>query len=293
MRNVNYTMFEAARIPQPWAAAATLHDLIVLPTAAARDAWADSGADERRLRVAPLGVDAGFFAQASPPLPLVTPGGMPVAHFGTRFLNVAELRPRKNLLGLLRVWIRATRADDDAVLILKGSAFRPHALAQFMQDVLDVQSALGRGLTSAAPVVLLPGHLSDVQMRALYRTATHYWSLSHGEGWDQPMMEAAVSGLKLVAPRHTAYLEYLSDDDAELLPARLAPFRSEGRMGAEDALFFAGLSWWHPDEDAAVDTVRRIVDGHATPKRSPAERIARDYTWERAGRLLLEALEAA
>jgi glycosyltransferase involved in cell wall biosynthesis len=208
-------------------------------------------------------------------------------------LSVAELRPRKNLLGLLRVWIRATRPDDDTVLILKASAFRPHVVPQFLADVDAMQEALGRRLIDAAPVVLLAELLPDPYMPALYRTATHYVSVSHGEGWDLAMMEAATAGLQLIAPRHTAYVEYLRDDEAEFIPARPARARFEGRVGAEDAVFFERSSWWDPDEDAAADAIRRAIDGLAAPKSSPAARIADEYRWERSACRLLDAMGAA
>jgi glycosyltransferase involved in cell wall biosynthesis len=293
MRNVNYTMFEADRIPPAWAARAADHDLIVVPTAASREAWLAGGVDERRVVVAPLGVDADFFSRPVAPLPLMTASGRWAMAYSTRFLSVAELRPRKNLLGLLRVWIRATRPDDDAVLILKASAFRPHVVPQFLADVDAMQVALGRRLIDAAPVVLLAELLPDPYMPALYRTATHYVSVSHGEGWDLPMMEAATAGLQLIAPRHTAYVEYLRDDEVEFIPARPARARFEGRVGAEDAAFFERSSWWDPDEHAATDAIRRAIDGLATPKSSPAARIADEYCWERSACRLLDAMGGA
>lgn len=290
-RNVNYTMFEASGIPPEWVELARDQDLVVMPTAACRDAWSGSGAPEERLRVVPLAVDAEHFSRPSEPLELATPDGRPVAGFRVRLLSIAEPRPRKNLLGLLRVWLRATRRDDDAVLILKPSLYHHAAMTQFADDVDALQRAEGRSLSAAAPVVVIPTMLSEPQMPSLYRSATHYISLSHGEGWDLPMMEAAVAGLELVAPRHTAYVEYLHEDEAAFVPASPAPFRCEGRMGAEDEIFFRGLTWWDPDEDRAAAIVREIVDGRATARRSPAARIAREYTWERAARELLATID--
>src|SRR5262245_45938533 len=54
--NVNYTMFEADRIPAPWVDLAQWHELIVLPGEAGLRAWADSGVPESELRVCSLGV---------------------------------------------------------------------------------------------------------------------------------------------------------------------------------------------------------------------------------------------
>jgi len=290
LRNVNYTMFEADRIPSRWADCARAHDLVVVPTASSYEAWVRGGVPEERLRVCPLGVDGEFFSAPAAPLPLQGPAGQPLDSYRTRFLNVAELRPRKNHLGLLRSWIRATRPEDDAILLLKVSVFQRGVFEEFQADVASMQQRLGRTLADAAPVALVAQTLTNEQVRSLYNSATHYLSMSRGEGWDQAMMEAAAAGLQLVAPRHTAYLSYLRDEDAYPIPATLRPVTFEGRMGVGDRLFFEGLGWWEPDEDAAVETIRRIVRGEAAPKPSPQSRIIGEYTWEKAAARLIEIL---
>jgi hypothetical protein len=274
-RNVNYTMFEAERIPAAWADAARRCDLVVVPTQAAREAWTGSGIAGDRVRVAPLGVDGEFFAKAreSEPLPLVTVDGRPVAQFRTRFLNVGELRPRKNQCGLLRTWLQATTPQDDAVLILKCPPV-PHAVDRFVHDVHALERAAGRSLAGAAPVVLLPVLLTEDQMLGLYASATHYISMSHGEGWDQVTMDR----------------EYLEEGDAAFIDARLGPAEFHGLTGIEDQVFFDGLSWWHPDEDAAAQIVREAIAGRCAPP-PPSARLAATYTWESAARTLLRALE--
>ena len=286
-RNVNYTMFEADRIPPDWAAAARFCDLVVVPTRGAYDAWTASSVPARRVRVAPLGVDADRFTQTVAPLDLTAPGGRPLDDFAVRFLNVAELRPRKNHLGLLRAWTRATRATDDAVLVLKVSAFQPHELAAF---TADVQRLVG-GLAGAAPVVLLTELLSDDALRRLYAAATHYISLSHGEGWDLVAMEAAVSGLPLIVPRHSAYAENLREQEVTFIAARPAPAQVEGVMGAADQTLFDGLFWWDPDEEEAAAIIRAAIDGHEPPVSPPGPRLAAEFDWGRSTRRLLDVLE--
>ncbi|MEN3282038.1 MAG: hypothetical protein V7607_3178 [Solirubrobacteraceae bacterium] len=291
VRNVNYTMFEAERIPAAWVEAAADCELVLVPTRAALDAWTTSGVPADRLRVSPLGVDGPFFSEPSCPLPFVLRDGRPVSGFGTRFLHVGELRPRKNQIGLLRAWIHATVPDDDAVLILKCPDVR-YMVVQLAADVKALQQELGRSLADAAPVCLAPTLLSDEQMRGLYAAATHYVSMSHGEGWDQVMMEAAVCGLHLIAPAHTAYLEYLDDGDAEFIPSELGPATFEGRVGREDKMFFDGLSWWHPDERVAVEVIRGAIDGSRARHAPPSARISSTYTWPAAAQRLVEALTA-
>ncbi|HEV3050534.1 MAG TPA: hypothetical protein VGX50_09510, partial [Longimicrobium sp.] len=144
--NLNYPMFEADRIPHEWAVRAAEHDRIVVPTESSRRAWLAGGVAEEKLRIAPLAVDGDFFGAPAEPLPVTLPNGRTLASYAHRFLNIADLRPRKNQLGLLRAWTAATRAEDDAVLVLKLTSHDPHALALFQHDVAQMQERSGRPL---------------------------------------------------------------------------------------------------------------------------------------------------
>ena len=143
---VNYTMFEASPVPAGWAGRS---DLVVVPTESSRQAWLAAGHPPDQLATCPLGVDVDRFRPGREPLPLTAPDGRPVAGYRVRVLNVSEPRPRKNLTGLLRTWITATSAGDDAILIVKlGPAPRPAQAALFAQ-LARLQPALGQ----AAPVL--------------------------------------------------------------------------------------------------------------------------------------------
>jgi len=293
--NVNYTMFEGDRIPPSWAARAADHALILVPNETCRTAWIGGGVAAEKLRIAPLAVDGAFFAQRAEPLPLLVtlshrPVPRPLSTYSRRFLNISELRPRKNLLGLIRAWIRATEPGDDAVLVLKSTSFVSQDRPAFERDLRAMQQQLGRTLEQAAPVVTLTKALDDSGMRALYAASTHYISLSFGEGWDLAMMEAACAGLQLIAPRHSGYLSYLGDGDALWIPARAEPASFDGECGRVDAPLFAGIQWWRPDEDAAVEMLRMAIRGK-TAKESPQMRVIRDFTWGNAARKLMEAIE--
>lgn len=290
--NVNYTMFEASRIPASWAAASARSKLVIVPTDSSLAAWLAAGVPSSKLRIAPQGVDVTYFGASVTPLNLLV-GNRRLSSYGTRVLSVADLTPRKNHLGLLRSWIRATEPGDDAVLVIKSTASRQRC-DEFLADVAQMEAELGRGLRSAAPVALVFELFSDDTMRALYQASTHYISMSLGEGWDLPMMEAAVSGCQLIAPRHSSYLSYLTDDDAELLPVREVPAMFEGRLRPEDAIWFEGTTWWRPDESAASELLRAIVRGtYGAPKASPKRRISTAYPWQRAAQRVLEILREA
>jgi glycosyltransferase involved in cell wall biosynthesis len=289
--NVNYTMFEATRVPAAWVAANLGLDLLVLPTESSRRAWVASGMDPERIEICPLGINPALYAQPVEPLALWRSTGEPIARYRVRFLNVSELNPRKNLLGLVRVWLRATARDDDAVLIVKLGGYAPGSLERFWQQLRRLEHQLGKRLEQAAPIYCIQELYSDAQMPALYAAATHYVSLSHGEGWDQSMVEAAACGLRLIAPDHSAYRTYLDPSVAQLVTSQEVPVRIADDPDLQT--LFAGANWWEPDEEQAVGCLRAAIDGRAVPQASARERILRDFSWEQATQRLIGILQAA
>ena len=291
MLNANFTMFEASRIPRHWVEHSLQRDRVVLPTESSRRAWVDSGCPEERIRLCPLGVDPGVFRPDVEPLPLEDVRGCPFGDYRVRLLNVSDLVPRKNLLRLLRVWIEATDVDDDAVLVVKLGCGSWWWLRKFMRSVKKMEKQLGKRREDAAPLVLLVNQVyAEVDMPRLYTSVTHYWSMSRGEGWDQPMMEAGASGRQLIAPRHSAYTTYLDDSVAHLLPARQEPAVFRWSDGLHE--LFRGTDWWEPDAEAAAMVLRRIIDDpEVEQKQSARARFAQQYTWERAALCLIEILD--
>jgi hypothetical protein len=278
-RNINYSMFEATRIPATWAQAARRHDLILVPTESSRQSWLAGGVPAEKVRLCPQGADCEVFSPLAPPLSLRTPEGRPVADFRHRFLNVAEAIDRKNLLGLLRVWLTTTTARDDAILLLKAGFYNAQNRMGFEEGRQRLEAETGRKFNAAAPVLVLKEQLAEAEMPRLYASATHYWSMSRGEGFDLPMIEAAATDLRLIAPWHTAYRHYLSPEIAFLIPAR----EVEVSIPNDPPLagLFRGLNWWEPDEAAAAATLRGILDGRVAEKKSARAALAPSCTWDR------------
>ncbi|HEX4167515.1 MAG TPA: hypothetical protein VHZ55_18775 [Bryobacteraceae bacterium] len=286
--NVNFTMFEASRIPTNWVRHNQRHDLVIVPTESSRRAWIASGMDDKRLRLCPLGVDPSRYATIGEPLELKLPSGEPVSQYRIRFLNISELNPRKNLIGLVRAWISATTPSDDTVLILKTGAWIRRAQQGFDEQLDAMLTKLEKRLEDAAPILFVRRMLADAEMPRLYRAATHYVSMSFGEGWDQAMMEAAATGLQLIAPDHSAYQCYLDRSIARLITAHQAPVVFDGDPAT--AAFFRDATWWKPDEAEAVRAIRDAIEHRNDPTGSPQHRTLTEFTWEKATNRLLEIL---
>jgi glycosyltransferase involved in cell wall biosynthesis len=288
-RHVNYTMFEASRVPGEWVALGRRHDLVVVPTESSRDAWLAGGFPPQQLRLCPLGVDPERFHPGVPPMALTDRRGRPLGDYAVRVLNVSALTPRKNVTALLRVWLQTTTADDDAILVLKLGPGGPGARLALLRDLALLEHARGTRRQDAAPVLFVDRTFSDAEMPRLFAAATHYWSMSRGEGWDQPMLEAAATGLRLIAPRHTAYTAYLDDAVATLLPAQRVPATIAGDDGLRR--LFEGAFWWEPDAAAAAEAIRRAVERADSGLGSPRAKVVPALSWEAAVRRLLAITE--
>ena len=291
-RNVNFTMFEADRIPADWLKHNFRHDLVILPTESSRQAWLNSGYPKERIRLCRLGVNVALFQRNVEPLPLEDERGRPVMDYGTRVLNISELTPRKNLVGLLRTWIQSTSKSDDAILIIKANCLWRRWLFKFFFDVKLMEKKIGKSRKDAAPVLfLINRRFSDAEMPRLYATASHYWSMSFGEGWDLCMMEAGAVGLDLIAPAHSAYSTYLNPRIADMIPSRVVPAKFRWAHGLHKC--FAGANWWQPDERAAANHICQAINNGGKMRNGAARaHIAEHFTWQKATAQLIEILSA-
>jgi glycosyltransferase involved in cell wall biosynthesis len=291
--NVNFSMFETTRVPRAWVRANRQHDLLIVPTESSRAAWLAAGMPAHRIRICPLGTDPDVFSGAAPPLTLKMEDGSPISGFRVRFLNVSEAIGRKNLAGLLHAWIEATTPADDAVLIVKVGCYNPGSWDTLVNRLEHLEQRIGKSLADAAPVAFFRGSIPDGAMPGLYTAATHYISLSFGEGWDLPMTEAASTGLKLIAPAHSSYLAYLDPSIANLLPVREVPAGDPDTPELNE--LYSGSNWWEPDHAAAVAAIRAAIAGRDAHFGSPRDRITSGFTWAHSARQLsaiLDELEA-
>jgi glycosyltransferase involved in cell wall biosynthesis len=286
--NVNYTMFEADRVHPAWVERNKEHDLVIVPTESSQRAWLASGMPSDRIAVCPMGVNTEVFTGHAEPLDIRDAAGRPIGERQVRFLNVSELGPRKNLLGLLRAWLQATTERDDSILVIKLSVPVEAFLDPFRQRIQFLEKSMRKTFAEAAPVVFVYERFSDADMPRLYAAATHYISLSFGEGWDQPMLEAAASGLRLIAPNHSAYSTYLDDSVAHLISSREVPCLFSGWGLVQ--LFFQNANWWEPDEREAMLAIRSAIEGKDATKTLARERVVQEFTWERATHRLIQLL---
>jgi glycosyltransferase involved in cell wall biosynthesis len=272
---IGYTMLEVDGFPKPWVEQANALDEVWVPSTFNRDGFLRSGL-AKPVHVMPLGVDVDHFH------PRIRAHRNPHGDFV--FLANFEWGERKAPELLLRTFNRTFRAGEPVVLVCKTINRDPSVDVRARIRALQLSDGGGRVLFLHN--VVFP----YLELGSLYRSADAYVSVSRGEGWDMPLIEAMACGLPAIATDWGAHRDFTSDDNCFLL-------RIRGTVPAGDARcpYYAGFSWADPDPEHLAVLLRHVVerrdDALAKGARAAADVAAR-WTWTHAARRIRARLDA-
>jgi glycosyltransferase involved in cell wall biosynthesis len=123
---------------------------------------------------------------------------------GKRNLMFAgRLAPNKCQHELVEAFALYLELDPAARLILVGAGTQADPYGRYVLDTIDCL-----GLRYA---VLCPGHISEAELAAYYRTAHLFWSMSEHEGFCAPIIEAMWFGIPVLAFKSSVIPETLQD----------------------------------------------------------------------------------
>ena len=119
---------------------------------------------------------------------------------------------RKNIFNTIKWICEAFKDDPDVGIILKTNHGRGTTIDRQLTQNL-VRSLLGEVREGAYPRIhLLHGNLYPDEISGLYKNKSvkGLVSLTRGEGFGLPLLEAAASGLPVIATNWSAHTEFLS-----------------------------------------------------------------------------------
>ena len=139
----------------------------------------------------------------------------------TNFLTVGQLTShnedldRKNLIKTIEIFCNNYRNNKDVGLIVKTSLGRSNTLDKKNTKMIfnNIIKKLKKG-SEYPRVYLLHGDLSPQDLKALYthEKVKYYISLTKGEGYGLPLLEAARCGLQVIATNWSGHLDFLRDE---------------------------------------------------------------------------------
>jgi len=274
-RTVNYTVFETDKICKDWCDVANSIRMTIVPTRFSYNTWINSGVKKDKVCYIPEGVDTDIFNINVKPMDLLYRGVPLRRMFKHIFIVQAQYTARKNIDGLLSIFIKAFEGEKDVCLLIKTN--------------IDGSSlGLYRHPLEKANIFLYEADLPEEIIARFLMSGTHYLSLSHGEGWDLNCSNMCALGKTIVVPRYSAYEDYLDDSMAFLIEGEKTPaIQSHGFQN-----FYQGSFWWEPDVDDAVSKLRESVVGNNDDKRTRCyKNIVENYTWDLCVAKLLEVLK--
>lgn len=253
--------------PSRWSAEGLIHD----------------GADGKRIRIVPHGVDVALNRPLSPERRVAVR-----QRLGWKgefvFLNIGGLSGNKGIPQLLRAFAVVARKHPRSRLVLKGL----NALYE-SQEML--RSALAE-LASHERTVLqqrltyLGGSMTQREMVELYQAADVYVSPYRGEGFNLPVLEAIACGLPVICTAGGSTDDFTTPATAMRVESRLHKLVTE--QGQERYFL-------EPDPGHLVELMSRVIEQddwrRAVRIAGPAH-VRGHYTWEQAVDALLNVLLA-
>ena len=278
----NYTTFEADRVPNTWVFCSDAHDCTVVTNNFLKEAWVNSGADERKLEVVGEGINPQVWNKDVKPRELASHNNTSLSTmYKHRFLLMAEFSQRKNVTQAVRCFIKAFAGRKDVCLILKASYLDKTKDANVYLEGLSVKDI---------NLYLFEQILPDVAVPAFMAQATHYFSLSHGEGWDLNCPNMGALGKVVVAPNIMAYRDYLNADRAFLIDKfQWVPAQQDASL----QFIFEGARWCGYNDDDVVDVLRKSVESdvvNALMAQKFNEHVMSELTWEQQVNKLVNIL---
>lgn len=172
---------------------------------------------------------------------------------------------RKNIPYTIKWICEEFKNNEDVGLIIKtnsgrlSKADKRNCLNLISQIVLQVKQGKG------PKIYLLHGNMTNKELVDLY---THpdvkaLVSLSHGEGYGLPLLEAAVCGLPVISTDWSAPTEFLGLGKYIKVDCTVAPIHP---TRVDNNIFMKDVKWAFPSESDAKRKMKRFYNSSSIPK---------------------------
>jgi len=129
-------------------------------------------------------------------------------------------------------------------------------------------------------VYFLHGYLNEKEVSSLYKhpKVKGLISLTHGEGFGLPLLEAAACGLPVCATNWSAHTEFLNMGDWTKLKGRIEPIPNRKIDGN---VFVHGAKWANPDIQEARNTITNFVLEEKPDTKRLQTAVKNNYSFEK------------
>lgn len=170
---------------------------------------------------------------------------------------------RKNVGLLIKIFLetfKQLKTSEPPALILKtsGGNFSILDRAEIIKKIEQIKTTVKLEDGQTLPnIYVLHGELTDDEMNSLYnhpKVKAHV-SLTKGEGFGRPLLEASVSGKPVIASGWSGHTDFLDKDNAVLIGGELRPIHESSVW---DGVLIKESSWFYPDAQQAANAMAAV-----------------------------------
>jgi len=190
--------------------------------------------------------------------------------FGQITGNTVE-NDRKNLAYTLKWICEEFDGREDIGVVVKTNLGRQSALDRIKTASMLSQLLMQVKKSDKGPkIYLLHGAMNDKEIASLYRhpKIKALVSLTRGEGFGLPLLEAAVAGLPVIATDWSAHTEFLNKGKWIKVDYSLVEI---DKSRVDQNVWMPGTRWAMPKEEDAKRKLKRFVSSPSLPREWSAE----------------------
>jgi glycosyltransferase involved in cell wall biosynthesis len=223
-------------------------DQILVPTNFCRNAFITSGTPENKVSVLPHGVHIENFTDKTK-YPLKTKKSI-------KFLMVVgQPHLRKNISNSIEAFYKAFTNEDDVCLVAK-IVIKDRRTQPFEVDVRSIITELNKKYPQHPEIELITEFIPNIYH--LHNACQIYYSLTKGEGFLIPALDAHFAGQLVIVPKHGGQLDFCNFNNSLLIDGKIvrAPLVMQ---------YYGGdirNSCFESDLDSAVATLRQAASSY-------------------------------
>ena len=202
-KNIVFTMWETTDLPSHWPDLCNQCDAVVVPSTFCKEVFRKSGV-EVPIHILPIPTDVNKFnvVRVNKELEEMTKGKFV-------FYSIFQWGERKNPKALLNAYYSSFSAKDDVLMIIKSHLTGNNDGFEIEKRVKEVRINIKRNSMDYPKVFVISDNLTENQIGQIHKIGDVCLSSTRGEGWNLPLMDAALAGNHIIATNFSSHTDFI------------------------------------------------------------------------------------